>query len=117
MHIPIKVPAPIAISIAKPGATPDISVSEEIIIVVRATTEPTERSMPPDRITRLIPVADTSKNDLSINRLRKVCKEKKPRNDMEPIIKARKNNAVAAITERYLEEIPVVDFMIKPSSG
>ena len=35
-----------------------------------ATTEPTERSMPPVRITNVIPTATTSRNALSMNRLR-----------------------------------------------
>jgi hypothetical protein len=47
------------------------------IIVVRATTEPTERSIPPERITKVIPTAAIPKNALSIKRLINTCNEKK----------------------------------------
>jgi hypothetical protein len=47
-------------------------------MVVKATTEPTDRSMPPDRITKLMPIATTSRKALSISRLRNTWPEKKP---------------------------------------
>ena len=38
--------------------------------VDRATTEPTDRSMPPVRITNVMPIATTSRNELSMKTLR-----------------------------------------------
>ncbi len=46
--------------------------------VVNATTAPTERSMPPVRITKVMPVATTSKKALSIRRFRNTCGARKP---------------------------------------
>ena len=48
-------------------------------MVVSATTEPTERSMPPDRITKVMPIATTSRKALSISRFSSTWPEKKPR--------------------------------------
>jgi hypothetical protein len=50
-----------------------------------------------------MPVAETRRKALSINRLRKVWREKNPRYSTEPAIKAIKKSAVAAITERYFD--------------
>jgi hypothetical protein len=79
--------------------------------------EPTERSIPPDKITRVMPVAEIKRKDLSIKRLRSVCREKKPRNEIEPTTKAIKTRVVAAMTEKYLEENPVFIFMLITSSA
>jgi hypothetical protein len=59
-----------------------------------------------------MPVAEIKRKDLSIKRLRNVCREKKPRNEIEPTIKAIKTRVVAAMTEKYLEETPIFDFML-----
>ena len=42
-------------------------------IVDSATTDPTDRSMPPVRITNVIPTASTTRNELSISRLSSTC--------------------------------------------
>ncbi|MNT91282.1 hypothetical protein D3C72_2323500 [compost metagenome] len=47
-------------------------------MVVSATTEPTDRSMPPERITKVMPTATMIKKALSISRLRNTWAEKKP---------------------------------------
>ena len=47
-------------------------------MVVSAITEPTDRSMPPDRITNVMPTATMHRKALSISRLRKTWGEKKP---------------------------------------
>ena len=47
-------------------------------IVVSATTEPTDRSIPPARITKVMPTATTSRKALSISRLRNTWPLKKP---------------------------------------
>ena len=48
------------------------------IIVESATTEPTDRSIPPVRITKVIPTASTIRNALSTNRLSTTWGEAKP---------------------------------------
>jgi hypothetical protein len=47
-------------------------------MVVSAITEPTDRSMPPVRMTKLMPTATISRKPLSISRLRNTWGEKKP---------------------------------------
>ena len=46
--------------------------------VVRATTPPTDRSIPPDRITKVMPIALISRNGVARNRLRKTCGSRMP---------------------------------------
>ena len=46
--------------------------------VVRATTPPTDRSIPPDRITNVIPIALISRNGAARNMLRKTCGSRIP---------------------------------------
>ena len=46
--------------------------------VVSATTPPTERSMPPDRMTNVIPIALMSRNGLARRRFRKICGSRIP---------------------------------------
>ena len=41
--------------------------------VVRAITPPTDRSMPPDRITNVMPIALIIRNGAARNRFRKTC--------------------------------------------
>ena len=48
------------------------------IIVESATTEPTDRSIPPVRITNVMPTASTIRNALSTNRFSTTCGEAKP---------------------------------------
>ena len=48
------------------------------IIVDSATTDPTDRSMPPVRITKVMPTASTIRNALSISRLSTTCGSAKP---------------------------------------
>ncbi len=47
------------------------------IMVVSATIDPTDRSMPPEMITKVMPTATTSRNPLSINRLTNTCGDRK----------------------------------------
>ena len=47
-------------------------------MVDRASTEPTDRSMPPETITKVMPTAITSKKALSINRLKITCVDSRP---------------------------------------
>ena len=54
------------------------STSAADTIVVSAMTEPTDRSMPPERITKVMPTATMHRKALSISRLRKTWLEKKP---------------------------------------
>ncbi|MGF6542648.1 hypothetical protein OKW32_005998 [Paraburkholderia youngii] len=53
-------------------------------IVVSATIEPTDRSMPPDTITNVMPIATISRNALSTSRSSSTCHEKKPVYITEP---------------------------------
>ncbi len=46
-------------------------------MVVSATIDPTDRSMPPEMITKVMPTATTSRNPLSINRLTNTCGDRK----------------------------------------
>ena len=48
-------------------------------VPVKATMAPTERSMPPARMTKVIPTAHSPRKELSVKRLRKTRREKKPR--------------------------------------
>ncbi|MNP47580.1 hypothetical protein D3C76_1416420 [compost metagenome] len=47
-------------------------------IVVKAIMEPTDKSIPPETITKVMPTAAISRKALSINRLSSTCIEKKP---------------------------------------
>ena len=71
--------APVASTsaIAAYGFQPALS-SEATNMVVSAMTAPTDRSMPPDRITNVIPTATMHRNELSITRLRNTCGERNP---------------------------------------
>src|SRR5258705_7604312 len=51
------------------GHAPPCSI-DAAIIVVNATTDPTDRSIPPDRITNVMPTATTSRNPLSMKTFR-----------------------------------------------
>ena len=62
---PITSTARIASHVGQPCLTSSASVRVE-----SATTEPTERSIPPVRITNVIPIATTSRNELSMKTLR-----------------------------------------------
>src|SRR5471032_3533382 len=53
-------------------------------MVVNATTEPTDRSMPPDTITNVMPIATISRNALSTSKPSSTCREKNPVYITEP---------------------------------
>ena len=53
-------------------------------MVVNATTEPTDRSMPPDTITNVMPIATISRKALSTSRPSSTCSEKNPVYITEP---------------------------------
>jgi hypothetical protein len=61
-------------------------------IVVSATTEPTERSIPPETITNVMPIATINRNALSISRSSSTCSEKKPVYITEPKPKSAQNS-------------------------
>ena len=46
--------------------------------VVRATTPPTDRSIPPDRMTNVMPIALMSRNGAARKRFRKTCGSRMP---------------------------------------
>jgi hypothetical protein len=59
------------------GGQPPASIAAAIM-VDRATTAPTDRSMPPVRITKVMPTASTIRYALSTSRLSTTCGEAKP---------------------------------------
>jgi hypothetical protein len=61
--------------------------SDAAIMVESATTEPTERSMPPVRMTNVMPTASTMRKALSTNRFAMTCPEAKPRYWLAPAAK------------------------------
>src|ERR1700754_5144026 len=63
-------------------------------MVVSATTEPTDRSMPPDTITNVMPSATISRNELSTSRPSSTCSEKKPVYITEPKPNSAANKAI-----------------------
>ncbi len=67
-----------------PGLKPRCSTKAARTMVVSAITEPTERSIPPEMMTKVIPIAAITRKELSINKLRKTWSEKKPLNATEP---------------------------------
>ena len=66
------------IGITNRGLMWDFSRRLEVTIPDRASTEPTDRSMPPEMMTKVIPTARISRYALSMKRLRKFCSAKKP---------------------------------------
>jgi hypothetical protein len=78
MVAPNSVPMASTSGIAMAGLHPCFSTSEAETMVVSAITDPTDRSMPPDRITKVMPTATMHRKALSIKRLRNTCGEKKP---------------------------------------
>jgi hypothetical protein len=60
------------------GLQPWRCTSDAETMVVNAITEPTERSMPPARITKVMPTAQMIRKALSMNRFRNTCGAKKP---------------------------------------
>ncbi|CKU68729.1 Uncharacterised protein [Mycobacterium tuberculosis] len=78
MKAPKAVPITSTSGITTPGLQPCFSTSEADTMVVNAITEPTDRSMPPERITKVMPTATTMRKALSISRLRNTCAEKNP---------------------------------------
>ncbi len=51
--------------------------SDAVVMPDSATTAPTERSMPPVRMTKVIPTASTMRNELLMNRLEMTRAERK----------------------------------------
>ena len=64
MSSPSTVPVSSTAATARPGAQPASRV-RAAIIVESATTEPTERSIPPVRMTKVMPTASTIRKALS----------------------------------------------------
>src|SRR5688500_1764623 len=69
-------PATTSIGMTTHGFQPSF-VNAAAAIVVSARTEPTDRSMPPVRITNVMPIATIARKALSIARLRKTCGARK----------------------------------------
>ena len=65
---PIPDPTRSTMRITSIGGQPALP-RDAAIIVDSATTEPTDRSIPPVRITKVMPTASTMRNALSTNRL------------------------------------------------
>ena len=75
------------------GLHPWCCTSAAETMVVSAMTEPTERSMPPEMMTKVIPMAVTSRKALSMKRLRKTCSEKKESKVTDPAPNITTNSA------------------------
>src|ERR1035437_2998401 len=71
-------------------------------MVLNATTDPTDRSMPPDRITKVMPTATMTKKALSISRFKNTCAEKNPLYDTEPNTDMAANSDTVAAKGMYL---------------
>ena len=102
MQAPNTVPITNTSGMAAVGLQPWRSTSDASTIVVNATTEPTDRSMPPDRMTNVMPTATITRKALSISRLRNTCAEKKPGYSTEPAVAMTVNSAMVAARGRYL---------------
>ena len=78
--------------------------------VPRATTAPTERSMPPVRITNVIPTATGNRNELSMKMLRITWASPKPGKRSAPIVNITMNSTSVVSTATYfwgsLKELP-----------
>ena len=102
MNAPNAVPISSTSGMATMGFHPRCSTNAASTMVVSATTEPTERSMPPDRITNVMPTATMMRKALSISRLRKTWAEKKPVYSTEPSVAMATNSEMVAASGRYL---------------
>ncbi len=78
MNAPKQVPISSTTGTAAAGLQPWRSTSDANTMVVSATTAPTDRSMPPERMTKVMPTATMMRKALSISRLRNTWAEKKP---------------------------------------
>jgi hypothetical protein len=80
--VPKSVPSPRAIAIARSGCSagsvPVPFTSVAIRMLVQAMTAPTDKSIPPERMTNVTPTAATPRNALSETKFRKTRAEKKP---------------------------------------
>ena len=83
-------------------------------IVARASMEPTERSMPPEMITNVIPTARIRRYALSMKRLRKFCAAKNPVNATEPSPNITMNSARVTNIGRVRELMMSFLFMPTP---
>jgi hypothetical protein len=70
--------------------------SAAAIIIERATTDPTERSIPPVRMTKVMPTASTIRKVLSMRRLRKTCPDRKPGYIPAPMANIARNSPMVA---------------------
>ncbi|CAB4926512.1 unannotated protein [freshwater metagenome] len=77
MTVPSTAPHSNTTAMTSSGGQPNCSV-RAAIIVDSATTDPTERSIPPVRMTKVIPTARTMRNELSISSDRNTCGSAKP---------------------------------------
>ena len=88
-------PRTIASRIAQQAFTPQ-SIIFAISMPVKAMTEPTDKSMPPERITTIAPMDATPRYALSCNRFRKTRKEPKLRKLAMPMAYASRNTRIVA---------------------
>jgi len=102
MNAPNAVPISSTSGMAAIGFQPRCSTSAASTMVVSATTEPTERSIPPDRITNVMPTATMMRKALSISRLRNTWAEKNPVYSAEPSVAMAMNSEMVAASGRYL---------------
>ena len=75
--VPNPAPAASPIAMAASGWSPACSTSAATSTLVKAMTEPIERSIPPERITKVAPIAATPRNALSTSRFRATAHEAK----------------------------------------
>lgn len=78
MSVPLAAPTSRTSGMTVARGQPCDSTSQAVSMVERATMEPTDRSMPPVRMTKVAPTATTRRNPLSISRFSTTCAERKP---------------------------------------
>ena len=83
----------------------------------RASMEPTDRSMPPEMMTNVIPTARISRYALSMKRLRKFWTAKNPGNAIEPNPNMMMNSPRVTRTERFLMPAKSPLFMLTAPFG
>ena len=108
-------------TIAGAGCSPARSIRLATITLVNAITAPTERSIPPDRITKVAPAAATPRNALSTRRLRSTAQEAKFGNDSAPMRNATTSTVAVAVSgiERpdSRKVMPFPSRSIRPDTG
>ena len=83
MTVPNSAPISREAEIAANGCTP-FPTKDAIRILVNATTAPTDRSMPPERMTNVAPTAATPRKALSPTRFTPTRSEPKFGNEIQP---------------------------------